>query len=195
MLTGNATTQYQQQQQHQRQQQQQQHQQQLQAAARVKPTQFQMQQANWSLEQLESHVNLLQQLQQPIPPNTALLLQDARKRTQKRHAKRLANRKSACTSRARKKALVQEMTELNTRLRRQALILSLLPDLVIVMDTAGKISFCSAQVERVLRRSIEHDLIGANIADILVPGSQKELQKLVNQLLIRGNKPQLRTTR
>lgn len=126
---------------------------------------------------------LLQRLQQPIPPNTALLLAEARKRDEKRHAKRLANRKSACSSRARKKALVQEMTELNARLRRQALILSLLPDLVIVIDPMGKITFCSAQVEHVLRRSIEHDLIGANITDILVPGSQKELQKLVQRLL------------
>jgi len=75
------------------------------------------------------------------------------------------------------------MTELNTRLRRQALILSLLPDLVIVIDPMGKITFCSAQVEHVLSRSIERDLVGANITDILVPGSQKELQKLVRRLM------------
>lgn len=130
---------------------------------------------DWTMKQLKS--------QQPVPSATLIMLQDARKRADKRHAKRLANRKSAGSSRARKKAFVQEMTELNTRLRRQALILSLLPDLVIVLDLQGTITFCSAQVERVLRRSIEHDLIGADMETILVPESRKELQKLMNQLI------------
>ena len=63
-----------------------------------------------------------------MPQPVALLLFDARKRETKRTAKRAANRRSASTSRARKKALVEEMTKTNARLRRQALILSLLPD-------------------------------------------------------------------
>jgi PAS domain S-box-containing protein len=74
------------------------------------------------------------------------------------------------------------MTALNARLRRQALILSLLPDLVIAIDVEGTITFCSAQVERVLQHSVD-DLIGAKLTDIMVPGSQDKLQTLIQELL------------
>jgi PAS domain S-box-containing protein len=121
-------------------------------------------------------------LKQPIPQKLTLLLHDAQKRADKRHAKRIANRQSACTSRARKKALVEEMTALNARLRRQALILSLLPDLVIVIDTEGTITFCSAQVERVLQHSID-DLVGAKLSEIIDPGSRDRLSALIQGLL------------
>lgn len=94
----------------------------------------------------ESHVQLLRDANQPIPQPVAMLLADARRKEEKRSAKRVANRKSACTSRARKKALVEEMTRTNARLKRQALILALLPDLVIAITVEGEITFCSAQV-------------------------------------------------
>ena len=112
-------------------------------------------------------------MKQPVPQSVALLLADARRKEEKKTAKRVANRKSACTSRARKKALVEEMTRTNARLRRQALILSLLPDLVIVISQEGEITFCSAQVERVLRHKID-DLVGSDIRDVLIPGPQQE---------------------
>lgn len=121
-------------------------------------------------------------MKQHVPQNVTMLLHEAKKRTEKRHAKRIANRKSACSSRARKKALVQEMTALNTRLRRQALILSLLPDLVIVVDVEGSITFCSAQVERVLLHSID-DLVGAKLTDIVAPHSRKKLNNFIQDLL------------
>lgn len=137
-----------------------------------------------------------------------MLLADARRTEDKRNAKRVANRKSACTSRARKKALVEEMTKTNARLRRQALILALLPDLVIAITVEGEITFCSAQVriysrpttlssiikysvltqrvltqvERVLRHPID-DLLGANLADVLVPASREALNKLIGGLV------------
>ena len=101
---------------------------------------------HWKLNQLESHVQLLRDTNQPIPQPVALLLADARRREDKRSAKRVANRKSACSSRARKKALVEEMTKANARLRRQAMILALLPDLVITITVDGEVTFCSAQV-------------------------------------------------
>lgn len=143
---------------------------------------------NWSLEQLENHVNMLQQMKQPVPQSIALLLADACRKEEKKTAKRVANRKSACTSRARKKALVEEMTRTNARLRRQALILSLLPDLVIVISQDGEITFCSAQVERVLRHKID-DLIGSDIRDILIPTSRTALGKLISQLMNPSDKP------
>ena len=56
------------------------------------------------------------------------------------------------------------MTELNARLKRQALILALLPDLLIVINVDGGITFCSAQVERVLQHKVES--LVDNIAEL-----------------------------
>lgn len=136
----------------------------------------------------EQQMKLLQQMKQPIPQSMDLLLAGARRKEDKKSAKRVANRKSASTSRARKKALVEEMTRTNARLRRQALILSLLPDLVIAISQEGEITFCSAQVERVLKHKIV-DLVGANIQDILIPKSHAAMSKLVGELTD-PNKPQ-----
>lgn len=106
-----------------------------------------------------------------------------RRKEEKRQAKRLANRKSASTSRARKKALIEEMTKDNARLRRQALILSFLPDPVVTISTDGIITFCSMQVERVLKHDIT-GLIGANIEDIIVPSSRDSMRRLIRDLII-----------
>mmetsp|Transcript_28092 Transcript_28092/g.46512 ORF Transcript_28092/g.46512 Transcript_28092/m.46512 type:complete len:794 (+) Transcript_28092:229-2610(+) len=137
---------------------------------------------NWKQNQLESHVQILRDTNQTIPQPVAMLLADARRKEEKRTAKRVANRKSACTSRARKKALVEEMTRTNARLKRQALILALLPDLVIAITIEGEITFCSAQVERVLRHKMD-DLIGANLMDLLIPASGKAMKVLVDELV------------
>jgi hypothetical protein len=140
------------------------------------------------LPETAQHANLLQRLNQPVPQTLTYLLADARRREQKKQAKRIANRKSASTSRARKKALIQEMTELNVRLKRQALILSLLPDLVIVIDVNGIITFCSEQVDRVLMYKSE-SLVGSNISDIIVPSSRKRFDNLVKGLIAAGPVP------
>ncbi len=130
----------------------------------------------------EAYCQLLNETNQPIPQPLSLLLSEARRREEKRTAKRVANRKSACTSRARKKAFVEEMTKTNARLKRQAVILSLLPDLVVAIKLDGEITFCSAQVGRVLRRD-EDSLVGTNINDILVPNSRKEISGLIDKLI------------
>ena len=127
-------------------------------------------------------MKLLQETGQPIPHAVKILLHEARKTEQKKAAKRIANRKSASTSRARKKALVAEMTKTNTRLRRQAIILSLLPDLVVAIQEDGTITFCSAQVERVLKHKVS-DMIGANISQVLTPASHKALFELIEKLI------------
>lgn len=136
---------------------------------------------DWSREQIEHHIALLQKLKQSVPQALVVLLADTKRREEKKNAKRIANRRSASTSRARKKALVKEMTELNARLRRQALILALLPDLVIVIDVEGVITFCSAQVERALHYKPD-DLAGSQLADLLVPSSRLKLKALINEL-------------
>uniref|UniRef100_A0A7S3VAF3 PAS domain-containing protein n=1 Tax=Chaetoceros debilis TaxID=122233 RepID=A0A7S3VAF3_9STRA len=136
----------------------------------------------WKLGQLEGHVQLLRDTSQPVPNAVQVLLAGARKVEEKRAAKRIANRRSACTSRARKKALVAEMTKTNARLRRQAVILSLLPDLVIAIKVDGEITFCSAQVERVLRHKVR-DMVGANIGEVLTPSSRAHISGLIDKLV------------
>lgn len=124
-------------------------------------------------------------MKQPIPQSVALLLADAQRKEKKKTAKRAANRKSASTSRARKKALVEEMARTNARLRRQALILALLPDLVVATNLDGEINFCSAQVERILSHKPE-DLVGAQLDTLLIPSSRDTLQKLFKRLINPG---------
>lgn len=131
---------------------------------------------------LEAYCALLRETHQPIPQPVTLLLNEARRREEKRTAKRVANRKSACTSRARKKAFVEEMTKANARLKRQAVILSLLPDLVMAIKLDGEITFSSAQVGRVLRQDADN-LVGTSINDILVPTSRKDLAQLIDKLV------------
>ena len=125
---------------------------------------------------------LLQQLNQPVPQYLGLLLAEARQKQKKKTAKRVANRKSASTSRARKKALVEEMTRTNARLKRQALILALLPHLVLAISPEGEITFCSAQVERVLQHKIDN-LIGAQLSSLLIPASRDTLNDLIDELM------------
>jgi PAS domain-containing protein len=130
----------------------------------------------------EKHVALLQQMNQPVPHTVALLLSDAQRRASKKHAKRVANRKSASTSRARKKALVEDMAKANARLKRQAMILSLLPDLVITTTPEGEITFCGAQIERILQYKAD-DLVGARLYNLVVPSSRDALKCLIDELI------------
>jgi PAS domain S-box-containing protein len=130
----------------------------------------------------EQHIKFLHQLKQPIPQTVSILLAEARRKEDKKVAKRIANRKSASSSRARKKALVKEMTEMNVQLKRQALILSLIPDMVIVINEEGLISFCSAQVERVMNYKHD-DLLGESLFDHLIPSSRDKLRNLMLQLV------------
>eukprot|EP00594_Rhizosolenia_setigera_P018611 CAMPEP_0178957728 /NCGR_PEP_ID=MMETSP0789-20121207/11110_1 /TAXON_ID=3005 /ORGANISM="Rhizosolenia setigera, Strain CCMP 1694" /LENGTH=608 /DNA_ID=CAMNT_0020640079 /DNA_START=185 /DNA_END=2011 /DNA_ORIENTATION=+ len=74
------------------------------------------------------------------------------------------------------------MTKTNIRLKRQALILSLLPDLVMAISIDGEINFCSDQVERVLKHNVDV-LIGSNLNDILLPTSRPTLHNLINTLV------------
>ena len=132
-------------------------------------------------------MKLLTDAGQPIPQSLNLLLADARKKEERRINKRASNRRSASTSRARKKALVEEMTRLNAQLRRQALILSLLPDMVLAINADGVITFCSAQAERILQHNSE-DLIGAKLSQLLVPSSRDALSGLVDELVATQSK-------
>jgi hypothetical protein len=55
----------------------------------------------------EAHVKQLQDTSQPVPQSIAVLLALARRKNEKYNAKKLANRKSAYSSRERKKARIR----------------------------------------------------------------------------------------
>mmetsp|Transcript_26931 Transcript_26931/g.59145 ORF Transcript_26931/g.59145 Transcript_26931/m.59145 type:complete len:811 (+) Transcript_26931:211-2643(+) len=140
---------------------------------------------SWSLEQLDTHVALLQRMNQTVPHSVAILRAEAERKIKKKNDKRVANRKSASNSRARKKALVEEMTKTNARLKKQAMILALLPDLVMTTTIDGEITFCSAQAERILRYKTD-DLVGAKLYNLLVPSSRHALKTLIEELVHPG---------
>jgi len=140
----------------------------------------------WKIEEIESHIQLLRDAGRPIPNQLQLVLEEARRREHKKTAKRVANRKSACTSRARKKALVEEMTKTNARLKRQAQILSLLPDLVMATTVDGVVTFCSAQVGNVLRLEVD-DVMDGKFVDLVMPRSKGTFTRLVSKLVAAAN--------
>ncbi|KAL7482494.1 hypothetical protein ACHAW6_008171 [Cyclotella cf. meneghiniana] len=137
---------------------------------------------SWSLEQLEMHVQQLKHSSLPIPQHLAVLLFDNRRKEEKRKAKRLANRKSATISRARKKAFIDDMTKDNARLRKRAALLEVLPDLVIAVNMVGEITFCGSQVETVLKHSAT-ELMGVNIRDVVAPNSRRTMQRLIQDIV------------
>lgn len=131
---------------------------------------------------VEKHVAMLQECNCEVPPPLVNLLTEVSKRKEdKRAAKRVANRKSASVSRARKKAFLEEISKANERLKRQALILNLLPDLVVAVDESGMITFCSSQVEKMLGHSC-NDLVGESIDAILMPASRETIRRLIDTL-------------
>ena len=141
----------------------------------------------------DQHIALLQQMNQAIPHSVAILRAEAERKIKKKNDKRVANRKSASNSRARKKALVEEMTKTNARLKKQAMILALLPDLVMTTTTEGEITFCSAQAERILRYKTD-DLIGAKLYNLLVPSSRYALKSLIEELVHPGKAKAVRAS-
>lgn len=140
---------------------------------------------SWNMRQLDQHITLLHQMNQPVPHSVAILRSESERKIKKKNDKRVANRKSASNSRARKKALVEEMTKTNARLKKQAMILGLLPDLVIATTIEGEITFCSAQAERILQYKID-DLSGAKLYNLLVPSSRHALKSLIEDLVHPG---------
>ena len=68
----------------------------------------------------------------------------------KKYAKRAANRLSAHMSRKRKKMFVEDLKDENMELRRKEMILRSIPDLIVVFDSSGSMSFVSQSASRFL---------------------------------------------
>ena len=98
--------------------------------------------------------------------------------------KRAANRKSASTSRARKKAYVDDMTAKNERMKQHALVLSLLPDLVLAVCRTGEMTYVSPACQWLLLHSPE-DMTGANIFELVAPECHPLLRKMISDNLSR----------
>ena len=118
-----------------------------------------------------------------------------RRQEERRRLKRAANRKSACTSRARKKAYVEEMTCANAQLRWRAQILELLPDITIAVRPAGDgakpgsdalISYMSAAAHRELGYDIDQ-LLELPIEQLIAPQCRGALRAMLERT-IRGDR-------
>jgi PAS domain-containing protein len=70
--------------------------------------------------------------------------------TDKKEAKRAANRRSAQLSRKRKKHFIEDLKEENDDLRRKEQILRSIPDLIVMFNSAGVLGFVSHSVSNFL---------------------------------------------
>ncbi|CAM9119773.1 unnamed protein product [Scytosiphon promiscuus] len=112
------------------------------------------------------------------------IIEEHRRQDEKRRVKRAANRKSASTSRARKKAYVDEMTAKNERMKQHALVLSMLPDLVLAVCRTGEMTYVSPACQWLLLHSPE-DMTGANIFELVAPECHPLLRKIISENLSR----------
>lgn len=122
------------------------------------------------------------------------ILEEQRRLDEKRRVKRAANRKSASTSRARKKAYVDQMTAKNERMKQHALILSLLPDLVLAVCRSGEMTYVSPSSQWMLLHSPE-EVIGANIFELVTSDCHPVLRKMISDNLSRPVQSQQISTR
>lgn len=117
-------------------------------------------------------------------PKLQRILEEQRRQDEKRRVKRAANRKSASTSRARKKALIDEMTAKNERMKQHALILSMLPDLVLAVCRSGEMTYVSPAAKWLLHHSPE-EVTGANIFELVTPDCHALLRTMISDNLAR----------
>lgn len=120
------------------------------------------------------------------PPSLYLqrILEEQRRQDEKRRVKRAANRKSASTSRARKKAYVDDMTAKNERMKQHALILSMLPDLVLAVCRSGEMTYVSPACQWLLLHAPE-EVTGANIFELVTQDCHSLLRKMISEHLSR----------
>ena len=95
-------------------------------------------------------ISSLNSIQGKHTPKTVISEWDDKKR-----AKRAANRLSAHLSRKRKKMFIEDLKDENSELRRKEQILSSIPDLIVVFDSSGCMSFVSPSVTRFLNYTSE----------------------------------------
>lgn len=74
------------------------------------------------------------------------------------------------------------MEQDNARLKRESIILSLLPDPVVAITMEGKITFANAQTERMLRLN-RSEVVGTNIDEFVANDSKAEFQQMISEVI------------
>lgn len=130
---------------------------------------------------LDSYVSNLKEHNQHIPDTVKVLLRIRQQEESRLRSKRRSNRKSAAESRDRERKLIESLVAEHKRLRRDALILSHIPDAIIAIGLDGTIKFCNAQMTRITKYDA-HDVVGHSIKDFLLPESWRPLRKLIDDM-------------
>mmetsp|Transcript_66404 Transcript_66404/g.130201 ORF Transcript_66404/g.130201 Transcript_66404/m.130201 type:complete len:612 (-) Transcript_66404:188-2023(-) len=110
----------------------------------------------------------------------AMFMEAQSKEEEKKKMKRAANRKSAYTSRARKKQFVEEMTVANRDLKLHAHILDLIPDLILGLDQHGVVTYVSSSVSRQLQYPTD-SILGTSIYNLVTPGSSRTVTAVLER--------------
>ncbi len=111
----------------------------------------------------------------------------------KKYAKRAANRLSAHMSRKRKKMFVEDLKEENLELRRKEMILRSIPDLIVVFDSSGSMSFVSQSASRFLNYT-SSELENTSFWDRLTEDSVRLIKSAFMDALAVKRKPEDETT-
>lgn len=107
----------------------------------------------------------------------------------KKQAKRAANRLSAHMSRKRKKMLIDDLKDENVELRRKEQILRSIPDLIVVFDSSGCISFISHSVERFMGYSVD-ELEHTSVWNHLTEDSVRQIKSAFMDALAIKRRPE-----
>mmetsp|Transcript_35743 Transcript_35743/g.47170 ORF Transcript_35743/g.47170 Transcript_35743/m.47170 type:complete len:354 (+) Transcript_35743:105-1166(+) len=125
------------------------------------------------------------QLASPLPVGLSISQQqsklDEQKNEEKLRSKRLSNRKSARVSRARKKAIEEELTRTNEEMKLYAKVLDLLPDPTLSVDKSGRILYVSSACTRQLKASSQ-ELLGDDLSNWLAPDFKEAIFKHIADL-------------
>ena len=106
----------------------------------------------------------------------------------KKYAKRAANRLSAHLSRKRKKMFIEDLKDENIELRRKEQILRSIPDLIVVFDSSGCISFVSHSVTRFLDYTVE-DLENTSFWELITEDSVRLIKSAFMDALAVKRRP------
>lgn len=107
----------------------------------------------------------------------------------KKQAKRAANRLLAHLSRKRKKMLIDDLMDENVELRRKEQILRSIPDLIVVFDSSGCISFISHSVERFMGYSVD-ELEHSSVWNHLTEDSVRQIKSAFMDALAVKRRPE-----
>eukprot|EP00613_Pedinella_sp_CCMP2098_P036277 CAMPEP_0171805156 /NCGR_PEP_ID=MMETSP0991-20121206/74528_1 /TAXON_ID=483369 /ORGANISM="non described non described, Strain CCMP2098" /LENGTH=369 /DNA_ID=CAMNT_0012417645 /DNA_START=67 /DNA_END=1177 /DNA_ORIENTATION=- len=103
----------------------------------------------------------------------------------KKKLKRAANRKSAQLSRQRKKKHIEELTQQYSKLKRSAEVLTIISDVVFLLDELGTVLFVSQAAREVLgAEDPSSQIMGKPVYPLLTPASARQLQDVMGQAVL-----------